>query len=105
MKEAWKGAAACPSVLPNSMLASKLASRFRREHTQLGTSQTTLPFIPTLLWVPLMLSFSSAGLSSKARKKSKPVNYSLYHQTVLYLPLKESCVRSSGGKGRLSIKN
>lgn len=52
IKEAWKGAPACPSVLPNNILVTKLRSRLRRKHIQVYTSQTTLPHF---LQIPLTL--------------------------------------------------
>lgn len=35
IKEAWKGTVSCPSVLPNSILVTKLGSRLWRKHTGL----------------------------------------------------------------------
>lgn len=74
IKEDWKGAPACPSVLPNSTSVTKLGSRLRRTHIQVCTSQTTLP---RFLQIPLTLETFLFCRSSKVREKSNSVNHSL----------------------------
>lgn len=101
-KEAWKGADACPSVLPNNTLVTKLGSRLRRKHTQVCTSQTTLP---GFLWTPLTLKkflqiFLLPKLGRRASQLTIHYEIKLYFMSLWRHPV----LGSPGSKGQALLK-
>lgn len=104
VKEAWKVAVACPSVLPNSISVTRLGSRFRRKYTEACTSQTTLLgfFVDatdieniSLLQIFLLPKLGRRASQLTIHCKIKLCFMSLWRHPVL---------RSSGSKGQTLLK-